>query len=188
MPSLGLRSLSFLKHDRRRAERSRASRRFRSELELQLLENRITPTTVTGLTPTFGPAAGGTSVAITGTGFTGATEVDFGTTAATNLVVVNDTSLTVDSPAGTGTVDVTVTSPGGTSPTSPADEFTYAPIVASLTPKFGPAAGGTPVTLSGSNFTGATEVDFGTTAATNLTVVNDTTITVDSPAVWASSM
>ena len=63
---------------------------------------------------------------ITGTGFTGATAVDFGTTAATNVTVVNDTTITVVSPAGTGTVDVTVTTPAGTSPTSSADQFTFA--------------------------------------------------------------
>ena len=57
--------------------------------------------TVTGLSPTSGSGAGGTSVTITGTGFTGATAVDFGTTAATNLTVVNDTTITADSPAGT---------------------------------------------------------------------------------------
>ena len=80
---------------------------------------------VTGLSPTSGPAAGGTLVTITGTGFTGATVVDFGTTAATDVTVANDTTITADSPAGTGTVDVTVTTPGGTSATSTADQFTY---------------------------------------------------------------
>ena len=84
---------------------------------------------------------------ITGTGFTGATAVDFGTTAATNLTVVSDTTITADSPAGTGTVDVTVTTPAGTSPTSPADQFTFvaaaAPTVTGLSPTTGPAAGGT---------------------------------------------
>ena len=62
---------------------------------------------------------------ITGTGFTGATAVDFGTTPATNFTVVSDTTITADSPAGTGTVDVTVTTPAGTSATSAADQFTY---------------------------------------------------------------
>ena len=71
--------------------------------------------TVSGLSPTAGPAVGGTLVTITGTGFTGATAVDFGTTPATDFTVVSDTSITADSPAGTGTVDVTVTTPGGTS-------------------------------------------------------------------------
>ena len=65
------------------------------------------------------------TVTITGTGFTGATAVDFGTTAATGVTVVNDTSITATSPAGTGTVDVTVTTPSGTSATSAADQFTY---------------------------------------------------------------
>ena len=73
---------------------------------------------------------------ITGTGFTGATAVDFGTTPATDVTVVSDTTITADSPAGTGTVDVTVTTPAGASATSPADQFTYtvvaAPTVMSL--------------------------------------------------------
>ena len=91
--------------------------------------------TVTGLSPTSGPAAGGTLVTITGSGFTGATAVDFGTTAATNVTVVNDTTITADSPAGTGTVNVTVITPGGTSAISTADQFTYvaaSPTVVSL--------------------------------------------------------
>ena len=63
---------------------------------------------------------------ITGTGFTGATVVDFGTTAATN-VTVNSGARRSRPPARpvAGTVDVTVTGPGGTSATSSADQFTY---------------------------------------------------------------
>ena len=142
--------------------------------------------TVAGLSPNHGSAAGGTPVTISGTGFTGATALDFGTTPATDLHVVNDTMITADSPAGTGVVNVTVTTPGGTSAVTPADEFTYtvatAPAVTGLSPSSGPEAGGTLVTITGTSFTGATAVDFGTTAATNVTVVNDTTITADSPA------
>ncbi len=109
--------------------------------------------TVTGVSPTGGPTVGGTLVTITGTSFTGATAVDFGTTAATNVTVVNDTTITADSPAGTGTVDVTVTTPGGTSATSAADQFTYvaAPTVTGLSPTSGSDAGGTPVTITGTN-------------------------------------
>ena len=142
--------------------------------------------TVTGLSPTSGPTMGGTLVTITGTSFTGASAVDFGTTPATNVTVVSDTSITADSPAGTGTVDVTVTTPTGTSATSPADQFTYTVVV--VPDGHGPDAdnwfdaGGTPVTITGTSFTGATAVDFGTTPAINVTVVNDTTITADSPA------
>ena len=81
--------------------------------------------TVTGINPTSGPTTGGTSVAITGTNFTGATAVDFGSTAATSFTVNSATSITATSPAGTGTVDVTVTTSFGTSATSSADQFTY---------------------------------------------------------------
>ena len=150
----------------------------------QVYPARIPPA-VTSLSPTSGSTAGGTLVTITGTNFTGATAVDFGTTPATSLTVVNGTTLTADSPAGTGTVDVTVMTPAGTSATSSADQYTYtaavAPTVTSLSPTSGSTAGGTLVTVTGTSFTGATAVDFGTTPATNLIVINDTTLTADSP-------
>ena len=136
---------------------------------------------VTLISPTSGPAAGGTSVTVTGTGFTGATAVKFGLTDATNFIVNSDTSITATSPAGTGTVDITVTTPSGTSATSPADQFTYAPTVTNVGPNNGPHAGGTSVTITGTSFTGATGVKFGTVAATNVVVVNSTSITATSP-------
>ncbi len=83
--------------------------------------------TVTGITPATGPLAGGTSIIITGTGFTGATAVNFGSTPATSYTVNNATQITAISPAGTGTVDIRVTSSGGTSETGSVDQFTYAP-------------------------------------------------------------
>ncbi len=81
--------------------------------------------TVTSISLASGPGTGGTAVVITGTGFTGATSVSFGQTAASNVSVKSDTQITATSPAGSGTVDVTVTNPGGTSATSSADQFTY---------------------------------------------------------------
>jgi large repetitive protein len=136
--------------------------------------------TVTGVSPNSGPAAGGTAVTITGTGFTGATAVEFGTTAATGLVVVNSTTITANSPSGSGVANVTVVTPAGTSATSAADQFTYnaavvvaAPTVTGVSPDSGPTAGGTTVTITGSNFTGATA---------DVVVVNATTITAVSPA------
>jgi hypothetical protein len=80
---------------------------------------------VTGISPTSGSEAGGDMVTITGSGFTGATDVGFGATNAANMNVDSDTQITATSPAGTGTVDVTVTTPAGTSATSAADQFTY---------------------------------------------------------------
>jgi hypothetical protein len=86
------------------------------------------PPSVTGINPTAGPIAGGTTVAITGVGFcgfTGATAA-FGGVAATSFIVNSETSATAVSPAHVfGAVDVTVTNEAGTSATSAADLFTY---------------------------------------------------------------
>lgn len=56
-----------------------------------------------------------------------------------------------------------------------------APVITSISPNKGSVAGGTPVTITGSGFTGATAVDFGTNSAFPFTVVNDNTITTSSP-------
>ena len=79
--------------------------------------------TVSSLAPNAGPAAGGTSVTITGTNFTGATAVKFGATTA-SYTVNSATQISATSPAGSGTVNVTVTTAGGTSAVSTADQFT----------------------------------------------------------------
>jgi hypothetical protein len=74
------------------------------------------------------PNSGGsdTPVTITGSGFTGATNVTFGTIPVTAFTVTNDTLITTTSPAqAAGTVDVTVTTPFGTSATSLADQYNY---------------------------------------------------------------
>lgn len=103
---------------------------------------------VLGLSPATGPAAGGTVVTITGYNFTGATAVDFGTAAATNINVVSGTQIVATSPAGAaGTVDVTVTTPCGVSPTSSNDQFTY--VVTLPTAQSVGASGGTLATADG---------------------------------------
>jgi murein tripeptide amidase MpaA len=144
------------------------------------------PPVVTGINPPSGSTLGGDSVVITGSGFTGATAVGFGNTGSPTLVVNSDTQITVTSPAGTGTVDVTVTTPVGASPTSAADQFTYtaatAPVITNVSPNSGAGAGGDSIVLTGSNFTGATTVNFGANAATPFNVDSDTQITVTSPA------
>ena len=64
---------------------------------------------------------------ITGTGFVvGSSTVSFGTTPGTGVSCSSVTSCSVTSPAGiSSTVDVTMTTAGGTSATSTADQFTY---------------------------------------------------------------
>ena len=119
--------------------------------------------TVTGVSPTAGPLGGTTGVIVTGTNLTGQTAVDFGATAGT-VTADSATSITVNAPAeSAGTVDVTVTTPGGTSGTSSADHFTYtaAPTVTEVSPTSGPSGGGTSVTVTGTNLANATAVDFG---------------------------
>ncbi len=144
--------------------------------------------TVTGLSPTSGSTAGGTSVAITGTGFTGATAVKFGASAATSFTVTNSTSMTATSPPGSAvTVDVTVTTPtaGTSAVNAPADQFTYTvppqPTVTGTSPNTGPTSGGTSVVITGTGFTGASVVKFGTSAATSFTVNSPTSVTATAP-------
>lgn len=81
--------------------------------------------TVTSIGPNAGPTTGGTSVTITGSNFTGATMVKFGSTAATSFTVNSATQITAISPAGNGKVDVIVTTPGGSSASGSADQFSY---------------------------------------------------------------
>ena len=228
----------------------------------------VPPLAVTHISPSSGPMTGGTKVTVTGSGFTGATKVAFGKTAGKSLTVVNDTTLTVVSPAqAPGVYAIRVTTPAGTSPAVTADKYTChrpgghrhladrrpdegappspSPAAASPgpprwpsarrraspspwsttppspwragrgpgrgrrqgdhpgrhqcrggrrpvhlrrpgrhhhLPTSGPSKGGTTVTITGSGFTGATKVAFGTTAGKSFTVVDDTTITAIAPA------
>lgn len=143
----------------------------------------LPPPTVTGIAPNKGSTVGGMPVVITGTNFTGATLVNFGARSA-SFTVTTATQITATSPAGNaGAVDVTVTAPGGTSSTNAADRFTYfaPPTVTSITPNNGPLGGATAVTITGTNFTGATTVKFGSNTTT-FTVSSATQIAANSPA------
>jgi heme/copper-type cytochrome/quinol oxidase subunit 2 len=140
--------------------------------------------TVSSIAPTTGSQTGGTAVTITGTGFlTGAT-VKFGGTSATNVSVVSATSITTTAPAhAAGKVDVVVTNSDSQSATL-AQSFTYAlpaPTISGVSPATGPTTGLTPVTITGTNFQSGAAVTFGSRPATNVTVVNATSITALTP-------
>jgi len=142
---------------------------------------------VTSLAPASGPAAGGTQVTLSGSGFLPGAEVLFGATASGSVTYVNGSTLRALSPAGTGTVGVLVAESTGTSPSVSADLFTYTSAesglsVTGISPDSGAAGGGTPVVVSGTGFAQGAQVYFGGTAATSLTVYNATTITATSPA------
>jgi outer membrane autotransporter protein len=139
--------------------------------------------TVIAVAPNSGPVAGGTTVTINGTNFTGASSVNFGGTNATIFTVNSATSITATVPGhSAGTVDVTVTTSGGTSTTSSADQYTYlpAPTLTGVSPSNGPTAGGMSVTLVGANLLGATVTIGGVSAG--IAANTQTSIVVTTPA------
>ncbi len=112
---------------------------------------------ITKVSPYRGSPGGSTVVTITGSYFGGATAVTFGGNAGT-ITKVTATSITVKSPAGSGTVDVNVSTPAGVG--TLASAFTYLPIVTRIAPTSG--SSGAVVTVYGANFGGAEFVMFGT--------------------------
>ncbi|MFG3308937.1 IPT/TIG domain-containing protein [Streptomyces wuyuanensis] len=134
---------------------------------------------LSGLSPGLGPTAGGNSVTIAGTGFLGATSVLFGGSSA-SFTVVSSTQITATAPAGAaGSVQVSVTGPGGTGNTLPYG-YMAAPTLSGLSPNQGPTSGGNVVTLTGTALAGTTAVRFGSTPAA-FTVVSATQVTATAP-------
>ena len=146
---------------------------------------------VTSLGTSSGPATGSTSVVITGVSFSNATTVLFGATSAA-FTINSDTQITATSPAGSGTVDVTVTNSTGTSATSANDRFIYVPstppTITSITPNTGSTAGGTSVTVTGTSFASGTTLTIGGVAATSVSITNSTTLTANTPAYVSGSL
>jgi hypothetical protein len=84
------------------------------------------PPAITGLSPHGGAIAGGNTVTITGTGFVPGAVVKFGSTLSATVTFVSATQLKAVAPAeSAGTVRVLVATPGGTSPATSADLYTY---------------------------------------------------------------
>jgi hypothetical protein len=166
-----------------------------AQLSIQTLQGLSAPSPisyapipqVTGDSPQFGPDTGGTSIDVTGTGFT-ATDVadggmlayqyvEFGvpTNQLSGYTVTNDTSLTATTPQnnpGEFTVQA-CTLTGCSFPTTQANfdntlfDFYQpgAPVVTGVSKKTGPASGGTEVVIHGRNLADAIEVVFGKTVA-----------------------
>jgi len=150
--------------------------------------------------PWVAPSPGtGTAVTIEGNYFSAFSNgqvptVYFGSSPATNVHVNWDGQLTADAPANpdggaANTVVVTVVTPAGTSSSTPnpdTNEFTYTaapvPTVTGVSPNVGSNAGGQTVTVTGTNFTWTTSVDFGSVPASAFTINSATSITATVPA------
>jgi hypothetical protein len=148
-------------------------------------EEPAAPPTLTGITPESGLTDGGLEVTLTGTNLHEVTAVTFGGTLGSSLAVDSATSIRVRTPShAPGAVDVVVMSPNGSA--TIANGFTYVvpdvrPTIVEVNPAIGDIFGGTPVTITGTNFLGVTSVTFGGTAATVM-FSDATTILVTAPA------
>jgi hypothetical protein len=134
---------------------------------------------ISSFTPTGGPA--GTSVTITGSGFNGTNGVTFNGAAAA-FSIVSDTQLAATVPGNATTGPITVSNSAGTATSTSNFSVTPAapaPTITGLAPTSGKA--GTPVTITGSGFTGTTSVAFGSGRAASFTVASDSQITTTVP-------
>ncbi len=80
---------------------------------------------VTGLSANAGPATGGNTITIKGTGFNEVKGVEIGLMPAQSFKVVNESEITAEVPLGLGTVDVQVVDGFATSQQSVSTQYTY---------------------------------------------------------------
>jgi hypothetical protein len=151
----------------------------------------VAPPSLTSVTPSSGPSAGGTSVTLAGSGFVpgpGGSVVTFGGAAATVTSGTSSTLVATTSAHAAGSQPVIVTNPDGQSATLAAG-FTFVapapgptdPTLTGVSPPSGPTAGGTLVTLTGTNFVNGGVVTFGGVAGTIVGQVFTTQLTVSTP-------
>jgi hypothetical protein len=138
------------------------------------------PPTITGFNPGTGPV--GTPVTITGTNFTGATAVTFFNGVAASYTVTDSQHISTTVPAGatTGVIKVTAGGLTATSSTSFTVTTPPPPTITSFSPTTGPV--GTPVTITGTNFTGASAVTFFNAVGATYTVTDSQHISTTVPA------
>jgi len=138
---------------------------------------------VTSVTPVVGKTAGGTGLTINGANFTSDTTVTLDSVACTNVVYVDSTQLTADSPAGDAgaqTLKVTIPNQGSF---SLAEAFTYygSPTLTTCSPSTGNE--GTSLTLTGTNFQSPiTGVTINGEDCTSVVWRNSTRVTCRAPA------
>jgi hypothetical protein len=140
---------------------------------------------VISIDPVGSSGSGGIAATITGNNFVegAGLGVKFGTVPATNVVRISGTQLSLTVPAHSGgAVDVSVINPD-TQIGTLADGFAFvaAPTITSITPPYGPALGGTAVTINGADFSETPSVKFDTIASPEVTKINNETLVVVIP-------
>jgi hypothetical protein len=149
------------------------------------------PPAITAIDVSYGSSLGGTHIHITGTGFSTATDVSFGGFDLTNFTITGDTDISLNSPALPGltdasaTVDIQINTRVGTSDITPNDQFTYylPPAITAIDVSYGSYLGGTHIHITGTGFSTATDVSFGSVnlVGSDFTITGDTDISLNSP-------
>jgi len=138
---------------------------------VSFFRNKIKAYTITSFTPMSG--VNGTVVTITGANLIDVTGVSFGGIPAASFTINSSTTITAVVGAG-ASGDISLNTPFGIL-TVGGFRFISAPTITSFTPTSGGASA--TITITGTNFTGATAVGFGGTAATSFAVNSPTSIT-----------
>ena len=140
------------------------------------------PAVINSVTPNQGGFLGGTVITITGANLTSTYEVTVGGASCTNVAVLSPTSVRATTPAGSpGPASIAVRTLAGT--TLASAPFTYLQSsISSVVPSLGIYTGGTAITITGTNLSGATSVTVGGVPATNVVAVSSTTVTAVTPA------
>jgi hypothetical protein len=151
------------------------------------------PVVVTSVSPASGTVSGGTPITITGTGFVAGATVEIGqgngagptAIPASKVVVVSPTEITATTggSAKAGTWNLFVIDSGGTSPANTGDDYTYntTPTISSVSPASGTVNGGTPITITGTNFVAGVAVEIGQGSGPGLTAIPASKVVVVSP-------
>ncbi|HLE01618.1 MAG TPA: IPT/TIG domain-containing protein, partial [Bdellovibrionota bacterium] len=131
---------------------------------------------ISKITPSGGPAAGGTVVTIDGESFMAGATVTVGGASCATPVFVSSTRMTCTTRAhALGLVDVIVTNPNTMSASLPGG-FSYrtAPTVSAVTPANGPQGGGTWITVTGTGFARGVRATVGVGSCSELLLISST--------------
>ena len=134
--------------------------------------------TIVSVTPNNGTTAGGTAVVITGTNFVSGSTPRFQGTNCTSVVFVNSTTLNCNTPArSAGVANIVINNPDGQLSTETV-QYTYnaPPTITSISPTSGAVAGGTVITITGTNFVSGFSATVGGVACASTTFLSATSV------------